>query len=742
MSADDRGQFVTELRARGYAVLPAPREVELGEEAVRIDAGWRLTHDVDAEDVAVRTLTGRLRGEHDLTLAGAGGGTIHLTVRPGAVQTGAEAEIDRQGYVLTVEPDRVEVAGNSPVGLFYGVQTLLQLLAGDGRRRGVLPEGVIRDWPRYQLRMVHWDTKHHQDRVETLKRFLDWTAAFKCNAICFELEDKFEYPSHPVIGAPGAFTTSQMQELVAYGLARYVQIVPNVQSPAHMCYVLKHPEFEHLRCDGSNYQSCMDDPEVRKLIFDMYDDACEATEGVEYFHVSTDEVYYAGICEKYRKPYNPTNRSLTWVDFVQAAHAHLSEKGRRVIIWAEYPLLPEHVKLLPPDVLDGIIGDGGDPGFVEDENALGIRQFAYCPIQGEEKLFPNYFAYQDRDGRRTSGRLESALEATTAGKAARGNPIGALVTAWDDAGLHNETFWLGFAAMAQGGWTPGAASIEQNVADFMDVFYGREVADMVEVYRDLQQQVRFWEFCWDHRASKVRGPGYGYSAAKRPVNRTDWTLLPPGLPRLGPANREDRDSGPPPDLGFTPAFTARYERMLSELPQRLGQSDRLIGRLQANLPRARRNRYNLEVLLSLAYFVRHFLEMLSAVAAAERMLGQGSAAAKAGRAAQAVGLMVRAHELVAATIDDLYATFERLKAVWEKSQFPKNAPVGGREFFHVMDDVKDHFADRRADLSYMIAPEEGIELPAWRDALGEVIRSYAKAAGLPVAGLPEPPMDD
>ncbi len=739
MSADDRGQFVTELRARGYAVLPAPRQVELGEEAVRIDAGWRVTHDVDAEDIAVRTLTGRLRAEYELTLAGAGGGTIHLTVRPAAVQTGAEAEIDRQGYVLTVAPDRVEVAGNSPAGLFYGVQTLLQLLAGDGRRRGVLPEGVIRDWPRYQLRMIHWDTKHHRDRVETLKRYLDWTAAFKCNAICFELEDKFQYPSHPVIGAPGAFTTAQMRELVAYGLARYVQIVPNVQAPAHMCYVLKHPEFAHLRCDGSNYQSCMDAPEVRKLIFDMYDDVCEATEGVEYFHASTDEVYYAGICRKYRKPYNPTNRSLTWVDFVQAAHAHLSKKGRRVIIWAEYPLLPEHVKLLPPDILDGIIGDGGDPGFVEDENALGIRQFAYCPIQGEEKLFPNYFAYPDRDGRRTSGRLAAALEATTTGKAARGNPIGALVTAWDDAGLHNETFWLGFAAMAQGGWTPGAASIEQNVADFMDVYYGRELADMVEVYRDLQQQARFWEFCWDHRASKVRGPGYGYSAAKQPVNRTDWTLLPPGLPRLGPV---DRDSGAPPDLGFTPAFTSRYERMLAELPGRLGQSDRLIGRLQANLPRARRNRYNLEVLLSLAYFVRHFLEMLSAVAAAERLLGQASAAAKAGRAAQAVGLMVRAHELIGATIDDLYATFERLKTVWEKSQFPKNAPAGGREFFHVMDDVKDHFADRRADLSYMIAPEESIALPAWRDALGEVIRSYAAAAGLPVAGLPEPPMDD
>jgi aminoglycoside phosphotransferase (APT) family kinase protein len=59
-----------------------------------------------------------------------------------------------------------------------------------------------------------------------------------------------------------------------------------------------------------------------------------------------------------------------------------------------------------------------------------------------------------------------------------------------------------------------------------------------------------------------------------------------------------------------------------------------------------------------------------------------------------------------------------------------------------MDDVKDHFADRRADLSYMIAPEQSIELGQWRQALGEIIHSYAAAHGVPVAGLEEEPMDD
>ena len=729
----DKTGVVTELRARGYAVLPTPRQVELEDGSVRLDAEWKLALDkVDADDVAVRTLRSALASETGLELESgkAGGGqTILLAVRPGAVETNTDDPRDEQAYLLRISTQAVEVVGNAPAGLFYGVQTLAQLLAGDGRQPGLLPAGVIRDWPSCQLRVIHWDTKHHQDRVETLKRYLDWTARFKANAIAFELEDKFEYPSHPIIGAPQAFTTEQMQELTRYALERYIQIIPNVQAPAHLGYVLKHEEFAHLRCDESNYQICMDEPEARKLIFDMYEDACEATPGVEYFHVSTDEVYYAGICEKFRRPYNPENRSLTWVDFVNAAHEFLSKRGRRVLIWLEYPLLAEHVKLLPPDVLDGIASPGKSPAHMQAEAAHGIRQFAYCPIQGMEMPFPSYFDHAGADGRLSRGRLSDAVDACAMAKDDDGQLIGNYVTAWDDSGLHNETFWLGWAVMAAGGWTPGAAVVEQTVAEFMDLYYGRDVTDMVEVYRDLQAGGRFFQSSWDSRPSKVRGPGYGYSGGKRPVGRSDMTLLPPALPQM-------------PDLAFTASFSSRYEGLLAEAPGRLAANDRLLARLQANLPRASRNRLNLEVFLALAYFQRHHLRMLLGLAGAERTLTRAAAANVDGQPAQAVGSMLDAHAAVGRIIDDLEVTYRRLVTVWEKSCYPRNAPAGGREFIHVMDDVKDHFADRRADMSYMIAPEQSVELPQWRQALGEIIHSYAAAHGVPVAGLEEEPMDD
>ena len=153
------------------------------------------------------------------------------------------------------------MTGNAAPGLFYGVQTLLQLLKRDRRAAGGCPRARSTTGRGSQLRFLHWDTKHHQDRIETLKRYLDWSARFKINMIGFELEDKFAYPSHPVIGAPGAFTTAEMQEIVDYGLARHIQIVPNVQAPAHMALRAQAPGVRGPAGDGNNYQSDLCNPE-------------------------------------------------------------------------------------------------------------------------------------------------------------------------------------------------------------------------------------------------------------------------------------------------------------------------------------------------------------------------------------------------------------------------------------------------------------------------------------------------
>ncbi|MBL8221967.1 MAG: family 20 glycosylhydrolase, partial [Bryobacterales bacterium] len=253
----------TPLWLRGHAVVPTPRKVTLGAGDVVFDESWSYRADgLAPSHIAIRSLTGDLRSFHHLSLGSAAKQkTVRLAVSKGA--TGLKA----QGYSLEVKQGAVSIAGNSDAGLLYGVQTFLQLLKPGPRGMLLLPEVSIEDWPALELRFLHWDTKHHQDRMETLKRYLDWAVRFKVNRIGFELEDKFAYPSLPDIGAPGAFTAAELQEIVNYGLERHIEVVPVIQAPAHLAYVLKHPQYAHLKADGNNYQVDLCNEESYQLIF-------------------------------------------------------------------------------------------------------------------------------------------------------------------------------------------------------------------------------------------------------------------------------------------------------------------------------------------------------------------------------------------------------------------------------------------------------------------------------------------
>jgi hexosaminidase len=725
----DAKQNPTELFLRGYSVIPTPQKVELQSGDIEFDEAWGYDAGKIAGDhIAVRSLLRDLKDFHLIELKPAGGQakrSIRLAVSKGAINTGTDPEIEKQGYRLKIASDSIEITGNGDAGLFYGVQTLLQLLRPGPRNRLLLPMATIEDWPGLQLRFLHWDTKHHQDRIETLKRYLDWSARFKINMIGFELEDKFEYPSNPIIGAPGAFTAAEMQEIVNYGLERFIQVVPQIQAPAHLGYVLKHPQFAHLRADGNNYQACLCDEESYRLIFQMYDDVIKATKGVDYLFVSTDEVYYAGICAKCREPYNPENRSLKWVEFVRRARDFAAGRGRRILVWAEYPLLAAHVSMLPPDIIDGVIGE---EGYLKTENDLGIRQLAYTSMQGAELLFPHHlpaFVITGGDQGPPDGRLKSAYETISFGRAWRGRPIGVFGAAWGDAGLHNETFWLGWATVAEYGWTPGKPAVEQTVAEFMNIYYGPRVSEMVEVYRGLQAEAQFFEKSWNRVISRVRGPAYGDSRGKGiDTTRYDHTLPQPAIPNL-------------PGLNFTPVYAGRYEKLVTDAQAMALENDALIHRIHQNMIKADRNRYNLEVFLSIAGLTGHHNRMILGMKEIEDELKAAREAAEKNNAQQAVGRLLSAYGKARAINSERQQTFQRLKTIWEKSQFPKGREVDGKKFYHVLDDTKDHWADRRADLSYLIAPEESIRLEEWMQRLASVIREYAKKNDVPVRMLEE-----
>ena len=715
---------INDLRSNGFSLIPAPQKTELTGQKIALDNSWSIATKLDESSMALKRLQSGVLEHHGIGFSGEGEGRIILEVMPDAVNSDLSPELAKQAYRLEIGPGLVKITGNAEVGLFYGVQSFLQLLKPLNDGTFSLPEGTITDWPDLELRILHWDTKHHQDRIETLKRFLDQSAYFKANAIAFEIEDKYEFPSHPVIGAPGAFTKDEMHELTAYARERYIQLVPMVQAPSHMAYVLKHQEFAHLKSDGSNYQICMCDEEAIQLIFDLYQDMIEATPGVDYFLVSTDEIYFAGICEKCDQEYNDVNRSQAWVDYANRANEFMSERGRKMISWIEFPLLPEDIHKLPSTMIDGVISDGKDQGWIDEENRAGIKQLNYNAIQGAEYLFPNYFPTTYRDAP-TEGNLRST-SVSSANVLNRGaNLMGSFTAAWDDAGLHNEIFWLGWATGIQYSWSVGHPTLEQSIADFMDAFYGYNSPDMVEVYRLLEDGARFYQDLWDHVISKERGPGYG-----------DW---------FGKGENTERydltfEMLPTPGISSEPVFSSQYAAKIEKAATAKRDNEKLISLLMHSLSRVSYNQYNLEVLLSIATLEQYTIHTLLNWVKVESYLMDAS---KAGEDyTKAVSYLVEAHNIAGDILKGERETGSELTAIWEKSRFKKCRSVDGKEFVHVLDDLKDHFADRRTGLEHMLAPFERMEVEKWQNQLMEVINSFALTHNVVVEGIKEKPLNE
>ncbi len=718
---------VSELRSQGYTIFPDPQNVNLSGRNIVIDNSWSVSAIGTVSQKISQGLKSRTAELHGLHFKGEGSSSIELRISKDAIGNISDPDRSKQAYRLTLKDRKVVIEGNDEVGLFYGVQSFLQLIKPVYDSTYQLPEGTITDWPDLEMRFVHWDTKHHQAKLETLKRYIDWLAYFKVNAIAFEIEDKYEYPSHPIIGAPNAFTKAEMHELTQYALERYIQLVPNVQAPSHMAFVLKHKEFEHLRADGSNYHICMCDEEAMELIFDMYQDMIDATPGVDYFFVSTDEVYYAGICGKCELEYNDKNRSQTWVNYLQRVNKWMNKRGRRVLAWVEYPLLPEDISEVPSNVIDAIMGPHKNSEWTINETKAGIDQLAYSSMQGSEYLFPNYFPTVYRD-RKIEGRLYDAYNTIPERLKNGASLIGTFAAAWDDAGLHSETFWLGWATVTQYAWTAGTPSLNENIVDFINIYYGVDSPELLSSYALLLEGARFYESMWDKEPTRERDKGYGSSYGKGiGGDFKDLLIQPPPLPTSE-------------DLNIKPFFREKYGHKIEEAIALVSKNDQLIFQLLNQIKSVKHNSYNLEVYLSIAYLERYAMNSIIKLAEIEDVLIQAS---KTGiDKSQAIDLLIQSHDMAENILKEQDEMWAQLTYTWEKSRLTKGASANGRDFYHEFDDVKDHFADRRKGLEYMLAPFERIGLPAWKEQLAEIINEYATTHNIPIRGLDAKRLED
>jgi hexosaminidase len=639
-------------------LLPAPQKLSLTGARIPFGDDWRieLGAGVTRQHIAVRTL--QTAGNDYGIALGRGSKVLELGIRP-------ESRV--QGYRLQIQPDRIAISGNGDPGLLYGVSTLLQLL-DSGRGNGLeLPAGEIEDWPDLELRVIHWCEKEHQSRLETLKEYLDRAAYFKINAVGWHLESTFAYRKHPAISVPTAFTPDQIREIDQYARERYIELIPMVDFPAHMSYVLRHPEFAHLReVPDSSYMICPTNPASWELIFDMLGEVCDAFQG-KYFLFSTDELFFdryrgskCGCAEKIRQ----VGPSGLFVEITNKASEFLMQRGKRVMFWGERPLEVKDIPKLPSSSIDAVEGwySLERPGELETERKHGMQALMYFSTKGGEKqMFPDYLPFKHHDIF-SRNHLSTMQEIIARGEARKSdNILGTFVAAWDDHGINLEIVWLGLVAGSCYGWNTEPSSGEL-LPRFTKLFYGAEAGSMREIYELMNDCALFWTFSWDRRK------GISLPNLPDPATLDNHPYWNGQYSRITYVKDRSQAKQAVAHQSYVP--TARSEGVFDDLGKEKELTQRLVRLLSERLTRVSRHKYNVEVMLAIAKAMDHNVNLFHSLGAIEDELSAAYRMKRSGRNKEAAALLAKAQAFAEGIVQERERVYADFVKTWKKSRFP------------------------------------------------------------------------
>ncbi len=300
----------------------------------------------------------------------AASGTITLT------SAGSEA-LPPEGYRLAISPTSVTIVGRG-AGLFYGVQSLLQLIPANPHTTVELPAAVVEDHPRFAYRGMHLDVSRHFFSVDEVKRYIDVMAAYKLNNFHWHLTDdngwRVEIRKYPRLTQVGGFraqttighyfdrnpqwydatrhggfyTQDEIRDVVRYAAARHVNIVPEIEMPGHAtAAIAAYPE---LGCEPDKPLRVAETFGVWTSVFCPTETTFTFLQNVlsevvelfpsTYIHVGGDETpkdawKRSAFAQQLIRDKQLKDEHGLQSYFVQRIESFLSSKGRRIIGWDE-----------------------------------------------------------------------------------------------------------------------------------------------------------------------------------------------------------------------------------------------------------------------------------------------------------------------------------------------------------------------------------------------------------------------
>jgi len=236
-----------------------------------------------------------------------------------------------EAYRLEVA-DQILLDASDEPGIFYGLQTLQQLLD----TRPAIQRCIIEDRPALALRGFYFDLTRQVPTIDYLKVIVDRLAAAKINLLMIQYREFFPYDGFPLIVSESSYTAKEIAEFVRYAEDRCVQVVPLLQSLSMQEHILRGRAYAHLREQPGNISGmCPTHPESFRLYRSLAEQLMAAHPAARYFHMGADEANHVGQCNHCKRAQAEGSKATLVAGFTNRIVRFLADRGVKPVMWAD-----------------------------------------------------------------------------------------------------------------------------------------------------------------------------------------------------------------------------------------------------------------------------------------------------------------------------------------------------------------------------------------------------------------------
>ncbi|PSL26530.1 glycoside hydrolase family 20 zincin-like fold domain-containing protein [Dyadobacter jiangsuensis] len=351
--------FVTSVLAQNTPVLlPQPQMVRYSEEKFPVSLLTVAMPPAASAEVRfalqeLKSIVGERTGTGIKNASSSASATFQWVIRRegGALPEVSERDgkSTREHYKLTVSNKGVRVEAQTSAGLYYAVQTLRQLISGEGKT-AFIPGVVVEDRPALTYRGVMMDFAHGGlPTIAEIKRQIDFLARWKTNQYYFYNEVSIELKGFPNIAYRSGYTQAQVREIIAYGRQRHMDVVPFLNLYGHLHELLRNEQYAGLAIGQYGHELDPRKSATNALLKDWISQYAELFPG-PFIHVGFDETWETKRIADDKDA--RINSEDLWVQQLTFVQAELKKYGKTVLAWTDMNnYYPDIIQKIPAEVI-------------------------------------------------------------------------------------------------------------------------------------------------------------------------------------------------------------------------------------------------------------------------------------------------------------------------------------------------------------------------------------------------------